>query len=151
MHKVAKLRSGCCNPSESYVSYSWILEEAARVFVTSLVYVVLNWRMLDMSSAGASGTVTGEDQRSYIKIETLRGKTPTEIVVIDETWVRDLELELKSQSNEWRSPSSPRPKKFRRTQSKVKQMMIFAYDHRGVIMTDSVPCGTSVTAAYYHD
>jgi len=107
--------------------------------------------MLDMSSAGASGTVTGEDQRSYIKIETLRGKTPTEIVVIDETWVRDLELELKSQSNEWRSPSSPRPKKFRRTQSKVKQMMIFAYDHRGVIMTDSVPCGTSVTAAYYHD
>jgi len=31
-----------------------------------------------MASAGASGTVTGEDQRSYIKIETLRGKTPTE-------------------------------------------------------------------------
>jgi len=32
-----------------------------------------------MASAGASITVTGEDQRSYIKIETLRGKTPTEI------------------------------------------------------------------------
>ena len=32
-----------------------------------------------MASAGASGTVTGEDQRSYIKIETLCGKTPTEI------------------------------------------------------------------------
>ena len=79
MHKMAKLRSGWCNPSESYVSYSWILEEAARVFVTSLVYAVLNWRVLDMVSAGASGTVTGEDQRSYIKLETLRGKTPTEI------------------------------------------------------------------------
>jgi len=104
-----------------------------------------------MASAGASGTVTGEDQRSYIKIETLRGKTPTEIVAIDETWVRDFEPELKSQSNEWRSPSSPRPKKFRRAQSKVKQMMIFAYDHRGIIMTDRVPCGTSVTAAYYRD
>ena len=38
-----------------------------------------------MASAGVSGTVTGEDQRSYIKIETLRGKTPTEIVAIDET------------------------------------------------------------------
>jgi len=48
-----------------------------------------------MASAGASGTVTGEDQRSYIKIETLCGKTPTEIVVIDETWVRDFEPELK--------------------------------------------------------
>jgi hypothetical protein len=32
-----------------------------------------------MASAGASGTVTVEDQRSYIKIETLRGKRPTEI------------------------------------------------------------------------
>jgi len=32
-----------------------------------------------MASAGASGTVMVEDQRSYIKIETLRGKNPTEI------------------------------------------------------------------------
>jgi transposase len=32
-----------------------------------------------MASAGASGTVTVEDQRSCTKIETLRGKTPTEI------------------------------------------------------------------------
>jgi len=30
-------------------------------------------------------------------------------------------------------------------------MMIFAYDHRGIIMTDRVSCGTSVTAAYYRD
>ena len=59
------------------------------------------------------------------------------IVAIDETWVRDFELELKSHSNEWRSPTSPCPKKFRRAQSKVKQMMIFAYDHRGIIMTEN--------------
>jgi hypothetical protein len=32
-----------------------------------------------MASAGASGTVTVEDQRSYVKIETLRGQNPTEI------------------------------------------------------------------------
>jgi len=32
-----------------------------------------------MPSAGALGTVTVEDQKSYIKIETLRGKNPTEI------------------------------------------------------------------------
>jgi len=151
MHNLGKLRSGWCNPSESYVSYSSILEEAARVFVTSLMYAFLNWWVLDMASAGASGSLTGEDQRSYIKIETLRGKTPTEIVAIDETWFRDFEPELKSQSNEWRSPSSPWPKKFWRAQSKVKKMMIFAYDHRGIIMTDRVPCGTSVTAAYYRD
>ena len=35
--------------------------------------------MLDKASAGNSGTVTVEDQRLYIKTETLRGKTRTEI------------------------------------------------------------------------
>jgi hypothetical protein len=35
--------------------------------------------VLDLASAGASGTVTVDDQRSYIKTETLRGKNPTEI------------------------------------------------------------------------
>ena len=32
-----------------------------------------------MQPAGVSGTVTISDQRSYIKIETLRGKNRTEI------------------------------------------------------------------------
>ena len=58
------------------------------------------------------------------------------IFAIDETWVRDYEPDLKSQSNEWRIPTSPLPKKFRRAQSKVKEMMIFAYDQRGTIMTE---------------
>jgi hypothetical protein len=42
----------------------------------------------------------------------------------------------------------PATKKFRRAQSNIKQMIIFAYDHREIIMAD-VPCGTSATAAYY--
>jgi hypothetical protein len=57
---------------------------------------------------------------------------------------------LKWQSTEWRSPFSPRDKKFRRVQSKVRKMMIFGYDYQG-IMTDRAPFGTSVTAAYYCD
>ncbi|PSN33184.1 hypothetical protein C0J52_27393, partial [Blattella germanica] len=73
------------------------------------------------------------------------------IIAIDETWVRDFEPQLKSLSNEWRGASSPRPKKFSRAQSKIKQMMFFAYDHQGIIMTDRVPCGTSVTGAYYRN
>jgi len=32
-----------------------------------------------MAFTGALGTVTVEDQKSYIKIETLRGDNPTEI------------------------------------------------------------------------
>ncbi|PSN49518.1 hypothetical protein C0J52_18949 [Blattella germanica] len=34
------------------------------------------------------------------------------IIAIDETWVRDFEPQFKSQSNEWRGASSPRPKNF---------------------------------------
>ena len=49
------------------------------MFVTSLVYAVLNRQVLDMASAGALGTIMVEVQRLYIKTETLRGKNPTEI------------------------------------------------------------------------
>jgi histone-lysine N-methyltransferase SETMAR len=35
------------------------------------------------------------------------------IVAIDETWIRDFEPELKSQSAQWNHPSSPRPSKCR--------------------------------------
>jgi hypothetical protein len=34
-----------------------------------------------------------------------------QIVATDETWVRDFQLELKSQPKEWITPNFPRPKK----------------------------------------
>jgi hypothetical protein len=71
------------------------------------------------------------------------------IVAIDETWIRDFDPELKSQSAQWKHTSSPRPSKCRRQQSKVKQMVIMAFDHEGVIATDHVPVGVSVTGSYY--
>jgi len=71
------------------------------------------------------------------------------VVTIDETWIWDFDPELKTQSSDWIDKSSPRPKKFKRAPSNTKQMMIFAYDFKGVIMTDRVPSGTSVNAAYY--
>ncbi|XP_033213982.1 uncharacterized protein LOC117171046 [Belonocnema kinseyi] len=111
-----------------------------------------------MAYSGTSGTVTVEVQTRVDIATSLKQKFLAEsdgfllrIVAIDETWVRDFELEIKEQSSEWRGPSSLRPKKCRRLQSKVEQIMIFAYDHRGVIITDRVPYETSVTAAYYHD
>ena len=42
----------------------------------------------------------------------------------------------------------PSVKKFPRAESKVKQMMIFAYDDKG-IMTDRVPCRRSMNGVYY--
>jgi hypothetical protein len=60
-----------------------------------------------------------------------------------------LNQSLESQSNERRSRTPERPKKCQLAQSKVKEMMIFAYDHRGIIMTDRIPRGKSAAAAYY--
>jgi len=70
-------------------------------------------------------------------------------VAIDETWIRDFEPQLKSQSSQWKHATSPHPKKCRHQQSKVKLMMIMAYDKNGVITTDRVPLGSTVAAANY--
>ena len=40
-------------------------------------------------------------------------------------------------------------KKCRRQQSKVKLMMIMAYKKNGVVATERLPPGSTVTAAYY--
>ena len=87
-----------------------------------------------------------------LKMHRLReegNKFLQKVVATDETWIQDFEPELKSKSSEWRGKGSPRPKKFKRAQSNVKQMMTFTYDCKGVIMTDRVQSGTTVTAVYY--
>src|SRR5258705_4248364 len=71
------------------------------------------------------------------------------IVAIDETWARAYEPELKHQSNEWRHPGSSRPQKVRQEPSRVKVMLIVAYDYEGVILTHDVPQGQTVNADYY--
>jgi hypothetical protein len=58
------------------------------------------------------------------------------IVAIDEKCIRDFEPELKPQSSQWKHANSPRSKKCRRQQSKVKLMIIMVYDKNGVIATE---------------
>ena len=72
-------------------------------------------------------------------------------VATHEIWIRDFEPQLKSQSCQCKHATSPRPKKCRRQQSKIKLMMIMAYDKNGVTATDRVPPGSTVTAAYYRE
>ena len=71
------------------------------------------------------------------------------IVTIDGIWIRDFEPQPKSQSSQWKYAASPRLKKCRCQQSKVKLMMIMAYDKNGVTATDRVPLGSTITVAYY--
>jgi histone-lysine N-methyltransferase SETMAR len=71
------------------------------------------------------------------------------IVAIDETWMRSYEPELKSQSAQWHTPSSPRPAKFRRKQGGIKMLAIFAYDNAGILSAHFVPTGQTVNGLYY--
>ena len=71
------------------------------------------------------------------------------IVAIDETSMRSFEPELKRQSSEWHTKTSPRPVKFRPSQNGPKMMMIFAYDDRGVLTSHRVPTDETVNKEYY--
>ncbi|KAJ4431735.1 hypothetical protein ANN_20337, partial [Periplaneta americana] len=72
------------------------------------------------------------------------------IVAMDETWTRSYEPNLKRQSNEWKHPGSPRPKKVRPTQSAVKEMFIVAYDIDGVTLHHAVPPRQTENADYWN-
>ena len=71
------------------------------------------------------------------------------IVTIDKTWVRSYEPELKSQASEWHTPNSRRPAKFRRTEGKIKMLMIYAYNIHGILTSHQVPNGQTVNGKYY--
>ena len=55
-----------------------MLEKQARVFIESTVILFVQ-QELEIEPAGVSGTVTISDHKSYIKTESFRGRTPTEI------------------------------------------------------------------------
>lgn len=99
-----------------------------------------------------SGRISAIEQRAYIRIETVRGKKVPEIhAALKEacgrfTVNRSTVQRWHTKFREGRTSIEDDP---RHQQSKMKEMMIFAYDKRGVIATDRVPKGTSVTGAYY--
>ncbi len=71
------------------------------------------------------------------------------IIAINETWLRDFKHELKSQSVGWKGKNSPRLQKFQHQASKVKQVMIMAYDYSGVTAIFMVSYGRTVDQHIY--
>ena len=71
------------------------------------------------------------------------------IVAADETWARSFEPELKRQSAQWRSPTSPRPQKAIRGYAKQKVMHLVFYTSKKVLCNYAVPPKTTVTAKLY--
>lgn len=71
------------------------------------------------------------------------------IVTGDETWCFQYDPETKRQSAEWLSQGDPRPKKVRQEKSRIKTMLMFFYDSKGIVHKEFVPTGQTVNAAFY--
>lgn len=71
------------------------------------------------------------------------------VITGDESWVYGYDPETKQQSSQWKTPSSPRPKKARQVRSNIKSMLIIFFDIRGIVHKEFVPPGQTVNGKFY--
>lgn len=71
------------------------------------------------------------------------------IITGDESWVYGYDPETKTQSSQWKTATSPRPKKARQVRSSVKVMLTVFFDHKGVVHHEYAPQGQTITKQYY--
>ena len=73
------------------------------------------------------------------------------VITDDETWVYGYDIETKRQSSQWKSVTSPRPKKVWEVRFNVKTMLITFFDIKGLIYYEFVPTGQTVNQTYYKE
>lgn len=71
------------------------------------------------------------------------------IITGDETWVYGYDVETKVQSSQWKSTSSPTPKKARQVKSNVKVMLTVFFDWQGVVYYEFLPRGETINRFRY--
>jgi hypothetical protein len=71
------------------------------------------------------------------------------IITCDESWVFTYDPETKRQLMQWKSTSSPRPKKAYMSRSKFKGMLIVFFDIQRILIAEWVPSGQTVNQQYY--
>ena len=69
------------------------------------------------------------------------------VITGDETWVYAYDPETRTQSSQWKSLGSSRPKKARQVRSNMKSMLICFFEQKGIVHKQFVPPGQTVNAA----
>ena len=72
-------------------------------------------------------------------------------VTVDETWIHYYTPEMKEQSKQWTSPGERAPKKAKTIPSAGKVMATVIWDSKGIILTDYLEKGKTITGQYYAD
>ena len=72
-----------------------------------------------------------------------------QVITGDETWVFHYDPETKRQSMQWKTGTSPRPKKARMSKSKIKVMLIAFFNQQGLVHHEFVPEGETVNQHFY--
>jgi [histone H3]-lysine36 N-dimethyltransferase SETMAR len=70
-------------------------------------------------------------------------------VTMDESWVHHYDPETKIQSKQWKHTGSPPPRKFKVVPSAGKIMLSVFWDAQGIILTDYLQKGATITGNYY--
>jgi hypothetical protein len=71
------------------------------------------------------------------------------VITGDESWVYNYDPETKQQSSQWKTPSSPWPKKARQVRSNIKTLLMIFFDIRGIVHKEFVPPGQTVNGKFY--
>jgi len=71
------------------------------------------------------------------------------VITGDENWVYGYDPETKQMSSQWKTASSPRPKKARQMKSNVKTMLIAFFDIDGLVHHECVPRDQTVNKEFY--
>ena len=71
------------------------------------------------------------------------------IITGDETWVYGYDVETKAQSSQWKTDTSPRPKKARQVKSNVKVMLTVFFDWKGIVYHEFLPRGETINRFRY--
>ena len=73
------------------------------------------------------------------------------LITGDESWIYSYDPETKAQSWQWKSPTSPRPKKARMSRSATKAMIVTLFDSESLVHKQWIPEGQTVTKDVYLD
>ena len=71
------------------------------------------------------------------------------VITGDESQLYNYDSETKQQSSQWKTPSSPRPKKLHQVRSNIKSMLIIFFDILGIVHKEFVPPGQIVNGKFY--